>query len=223
MDQPASLKKGIVSDGDREGPAGTVMAAMAHDACSLTFDDGPDAAWTPQVLDCLAHEGVRSTFFVIAGRASSHPALIDRMLAEGHEPELHCIRHVRHSEVDEQALRADTEEGLRTLRALGVNPRRWRAPYGVVTEATRRVAEAHQLELVGWSADTEDWRGDGAAEMHARVAHGIESGAIVLLHDGIGPGARRPHCRETVALIPRLLETIRRRGLRQVPLSELAA
>lgn len=196
---------------------------MAIDTCSLTFDDGPDPAWTPRVLDCLGHEQVRATFFVMAGRASSHTKLIERMLAEGHEAELHCVRHVRHSELDEQALRRDTEEGLRALRELGVNPQRWRAPYGVVTEASRRVADAHQLELVGWSADTEDWRGDCAAEMHARVAEQIEPGAIVLLHDGIGPGARRLDCRATLELIPRLLETIRRRDLRQVPLSELAA
>jgi peptidoglycan-N-acetylglucosamine deacetylase len=194
----------------------------ATGTCCLTFDDGPDPVWTPLVLDCLAREGARSTFFVMAGRANSHPGLIERMRADGHEVELHCVRHVRHTELEVPALREDTELGLRTLRALGARVRRWRPPWGVVTDATRRVAGENGLEVVGWSADTEDWRGDSAAVMHARVEHDIGVASVVLLHDGVGPGARRSGCGETVELIPRLLGTLGSRGLRAVPLSENA-
>jgi peptidoglycan-N-acetylglucosamine deacetylase len=189
-------------------------------AYSLTFDDGPDPVWTPRVLDRLRHEGVRSTFFVMAERASANPALIDQMHSDGHEVEHHCVRHVRHSELEESALGEDTGTGVRALRELGAQVRRWRPPWGVVTEATCRVAGEHGLEVVRWSADTEDWRGDPAAHMHARVTTAIGAGSVVLLHDGIGPGARRTGCRETVELIPRLVETLSARGLRAVPLSE---
>jgi len=189
------------------------------ETCSLTFDDGPDPTWTTRLLDCLHREGVRCTFFVIAGRASSHPALIARMLTEGHEVAFHCVRHVRHSEISEPALRRDTEQGLRTLAGLGASPRRWRAPWGVITSATRSLAALRELELVGWSADTEDWRGDPAAQMHARVQERIAPGAVVLMHDGLGPGARRSGCHETLELVPRLLDTVRRRGLRATPLA----
>jgi peptidoglycan/xylan/chitin deacetylase (PgdA/CDA1 family) len=194
----------------------------ASGTCSLTFDDGPDPFWTPRVLDCLSSAGARSTFFVMAGRANSHAGLIERMRREGHEVELHCVRHVRHTELDEEDLRADTELGLSTLRTLGAAVRRWRPPWGVVTDATHRVAAENELEVVSWSADTEDWRGDPAATMHARVEPDIGAGSVVLLHDGVGPGARRSGCQETVELIPRLLETLRSRGLRAVPLSENA-
>jgi chitooligosaccharide deacetylase len=191
----------------------------AIDACSLTFDDGPDPAWTPRLLDCLAAEGARSTFFVIAGRARSNPELVARMLGDGHDVELHCVRHVCHTVLAEAEVRRDTEEGLRTLATLGAGVRRWRPPWGVVSQATARVAADHRLALVGWSADPEDWRGESAAVMHERVAGAIGPGAVVLLHDGIGPGALRTDCRETVALIPRLVETVRRLGLRPLPLS----
>lgn len=190
--------------------------------CSLTFDDGPDPVWTPRVLDRLRHAGVRSTFFVIAERASAHRALVDQMLSEGHDVELHCVRHLRHSELAEPALREDTEEGLHTLRGLGAKVRRWRPPWGVVTEATRRTAREHELELVRWDVDTEDWRGDPAGHMHARVAGRVGAGSVVLMHDGIGPGARRTGCRETAELIPRLLESLAARGLGPVPMSENA-
>ena len=64
------------------------MAALA-----LTFDDGPDPVWTPRVLDALAACGARATFFPIAPRAERHPALIARMLADGHAVGLHCDEH----------------------------------------------------------------------------------------------------------------------------------
>ena len=194
----------------------------ATNACSLTFDDGPDPIWTPRVLDCLRREGARATFFVMAGAASTHAGLIERMHSEGHEVELHCVRHVRHTELEDRALREDTERGLSTLRGVGAAVHRWRPPWGAVTDVTRRVAGDHDLEIVCWSADTEDWRGDPAAVMHARVAESIGAGAVVLLHDGVGPGARRTGCCETVALIPRLVEALGARGLRAVPLSENA-
>jgi peptidoglycan-N-acetylglucosamine deacetylase len=194
----------------------------ASKTCSLTFDDGPDPVWTPRVLDRLSREGARATFFVIADRASKHSVLIDRMRSEGHEVEFHCVRHVRHSELEESALREDAETGLRALRGLGAHVRRWRPPWGVVTEATRRIAGEQRLEVVRWSVDTEDWRGDPAGHMHARVAGTIGAGSVVLLHDGIGPGARRTGCRQSVELIGRLVETLAERGLRPVPLSENA-
>jgi peptidoglycan-N-acetylglucosamine deacetylase len=190
------------------------------DSCCLTFDDGPDPVWTPRVLDRLGREGVRATFFVMADRARAHPSLIGRMHGEGHDVEFHCLRHVRHSELDEPVLREDTEHGLGVLRALGASVRRWRPPWGVVTAATRRIAGVHALGIVRWSVDTQDWRGDPAVHMHERVAAGIRSGSVVLMHDGIGPGARRTGCRDTVELIPRLAETIERRGLRSLPMSE---
>jgi UV DNA damage repair endonuclease len=58
--------------------------------------------------------------------------------------------------------------------------------------------------------------------MHARVLDGIRTDAVVLMHDGLGPGARRSGCEQTVQLIPRLTETMRARRLLPLPLSELS-
>ncbi|HEY5318839.1 MAG TPA: polysaccharide deacetylase family protein, partial [Solirubrobacteraceae bacterium] len=66
-----------------------------RNTCSLTFDDGPDPVWTPRILDSLGRAGARSTFFVMAEQARAHADLIERMQEEGHEVELHCVRHVR--------------------------------------------------------------------------------------------------------------------------------
>jgi peptidoglycan/xylan/chitin deacetylase (PgdA/CDA1 family) len=67
------------------------------------------------------------------------------------------------------------------------------------------VAKDLGLELVSWSLDTHDWRGDSASEMFTRTSVDLRPGAVILMHDGLGPGARRSGCGETVALIEQLV------------------
>jgi peptidoglycan/xylan/chitin deacetylase (PgdA/CDA1 family) len=179
----------------------------------LTFDDGPDPVWTPRVLDVLAAAGKRATFFPIAPRAAAHPDLVARMQAEGHQIGLHCDEHVRHSARSEAWLRADTECALERLAGLGVAPTRWRPPWGDTSPFTLEVAEAHGLTLTGWTVDTHDWRGDSAETMFATTRERLTGEAVVLAHDGIGPGARRVDARETVAYTTRVIDFAREAGL----------
>ena len=185
---------------------------------ALTFDDGPDPVWTPRVLDTLAEAGARATFFVVAPLAGRHPGLLRRMVEEGHEVAFHCDRHARHDRMAAAEIEADAREGLRTLRALGHKVQDWRAPWGVVTGDTVQVAEELGLRLVGWTADSEDWRGGSVDEMLGRLAQGMEAGAVALMHDAVGPGALRDGCDQTVDLVAPLVSMARSRGLVPVPL-----
>jgi peptidoglycan-N-acetylglucosamine deacetylase len=187
---------------------------------ALTFDDGPDPRWTPLVLDALAEADASATFFVIAPRARSYPSLISRMRDEGHEVAFHCTEHIRHDARTRREIEDDTRTGLLSLEYLGHTPQHWRTPWGVVVPATEDVARRHRLRLVGWTADTQDWRGGAPQEMLARVEAGIMPGAIVIMHDGIGPGATRESCAGTVALVGPLVSLARSRGLEPVPLGE---
>jgi peptidoglycan-N-acetylglucosamine deacetylase len=186
------------------------MAALA-----LTFDDGPDPRWTPAVLDALASAGARATFFVLAGPARRHPELLRRAVDEGHTVAPHADRHVRHTEMDARTGSLDLERTLDALASAGLPaPRHWRTPWGVEADWTGPLAAAHGLRLVGWDADTHDWRGDDAGSMLAAVAPQLDrTGAIVLAHDGLGPGARRSGCAETVALVAPLVAAARAQGL----------
>jgi peptidoglycan/xylan/chitin deacetylase (PgdA/CDA1 family) len=172
------------------------MASLA-----ITFDDGPDQQWTPVLLDRLDGHAARATFFVIAPRAASHPELVAQIVERGHTVGLHCDLHVRHSQRDRAWLEADTERALGRLESLGIAPRLWRTPWGDTAPWTDAIARRHGLRLVGWSVDTHDWRGDAAPEMFARTRAQIEPGAVVLAHDGIGPGALRDGAAETVAYL----------------------
>lgn len=186
---------------------------------ALTFDDGPDPVWTPRILDALAIAGARATFFVVAPMAKCHPGLLRRAVAEGHEVALHCNRHARHDRMAAAEISADAEEGVRTLRELGHKVHDWRAPWGVVTGDTVMVAEELGLRLVGWTADSEDWRGGTVDEMLGRLAPGMEAGAVVLMHDAVGPGALRDGCGPSVGLISPLVAMAETRDLTSVPLS----
>jgi peptidoglycan/xylan/chitin deacetylase (PgdA/CDA1 family) len=180
---------------------------------ALTFDDGPDPHWTARLLDRLAGHGAAVTFFPIAARAAEAPDLVARMLDEGHAVGLHCLEHVRHSERDELWLRRDTDRALGRLASVGVAPTLWRTPWGDRAPWTEAVAADHDLEIVGWTVDTHDWRGDRAVDMLSATRAALIPGAIVLAHDGIGPGARRDDLAQTLDYVDRVAELAAARGL----------
>lgn len=178
-------------------------------AVALTFDDGPDPRGTPAVLEALATAGARATFFVLGERAEREPELLARTLAEGHVVELHGYAHLRHTEHPLEAVEADLRRAMATLGHL--RPTRWRLPWGALAPYSRALAADYRLKLVGWTADSHDWRGDAAEAMLDAMT--LEPGAIVLMHDGIGPGARRGDCAQTARLVGPLVARIRAHGL----------
>lgn len=186
---------------------------------ALTFDDGPDPVWTPRLLTLLARVRARATFFPIAPRAQAQPELMAQILAGGHAVGLHCDAHRRHSERDLRWVRRDTETALARLRALGIRPALWRTPWGEEAPWSQRVAREQSLRIVGWSVDSHDWRGDSAQEMYAATRGGLKAGAIVLAHDGIGPGARRTGAAQTLEYVELLAEHAGREGMTLASLS----
>jgi peptidoglycan-N-acetylglucosamine deacetylase len=188
---------------------------------ALTYDDGPDRVWTPRVLEALGRFGARATFFVQARRAVQHRELVEAMVADGHEVGFHCLDHVRHSQRSWRGVAADVGIGMEILDGLGVHPRAWRAPWGIETDATRRLAADRDLRLWGWNVDTHDWRGDEPERMLGALdaQGGLLAGDVILMHDALGPGARRSDCAATVALTELLLAQAGRLELDAVTLS----
>lgn len=170
--------------------------ASAPATVSLTFDDGPDPRWTPAVLDALQSAGARATFFVLTTQVLAHPGWLQRIRAAGHGIGLHAHEHRRHTTITPEEIREDTDTALEILAGHDIAPSIWRLPWGVAAPATAPIARERGLELVGWTADTEDWRGDPAATLLGRVEPELCPGAVVLAHDGLGPGATRTGCRD---------------------------
>ncbi len=180
---------------------------------ALTFDDGPNDYWTPYVLGVLAQAGVSATFFMIGDCLRTARPAAQAVIDAGGELQLHCDRHVRHSELSEAEIEADTLRALDAFAELGVRPTLWRTPWGVCTPATERVAARHGLSLVHWTIDTHDWRGDSVATMLAVARARFEHGGIVLMHDGIGPGSQRIGAQNTAELLLPLIAAARAEGL----------
>jgi peptidoglycan-N-acetylglucosamine deacetylase len=169
------------------------------------------------VLEQLERCCAQATFFVLGERVEAAPAVVRAAIDAGHEVQLHGHRHLRHSQLTEEEIELDTRTALDALIQVGVRPTRWRTPWGIVTLASERVAARHDLELVHWTIDTHDWRGDPALAMLARARRQMAQGAIVLMHDGLGPGALRSGCENTVQLLAPLIATARQGGLALAP------
>ncbi|MFJ4415007.1 polysaccharide deacetylase family protein [Streptomyces sp. NPDC088925] len=179
----------------------------AGHALALTFDDGPDPRWTPEVLAVLAAHDVRATFFVCGRQAAKHPALLRRITEAGHLVGNHTWDHRRltglgRAAVEEQIAR--TSETVR--RATGRAPAWFRAPYGEWDRTVYTLGARHGMEPLAWSVDTEDWSRPGAAAITRRVLAGARPGAVVLCHDGGGDRA------QTVTALRRFLPRLRADG-----------
>jgi peptidoglycan-N-acetylglucosamine deacetylase len=168
------------------------------------------------VLDALARADAKATFFVLGACVERSPELLERVLTAGHAVELHGHAHLRHTRHTFDVVERDLLSALRVLRERGVEPAKWRLPWGDLADYSLALAAEHGLTLAGWTADSHDWRGDAAEAMFAALE--LAPGGVVLMHDGVGSGARRPDCRETARLIGPLVDAIRARGSEPGPL-----
>ena len=152
------------------------------DHVALTFDDGPDPAGTPAVLDALDAIGARATFFMVGEQAEAHPDLAREVSRRGHGVGLHGLRHVRPHELDDPE--GDLQRALGVLeQATGVVPTTFRPPYGHFTEPLYEAVAALGLEPVLWSAWGLDWEPIPAPRIAELVLTDLQPGAIVVLHD----------------------------------------
>lgn len=185
---------------------------------ALTFDDGPDPRWTPQVLDTLRDAGARATFFVIGERVAAAPELAARIAAEGHQLAHHSHDHAWSLMFRRQRLLDDFDRASDRIAVARAHPRFYRPPVGVVVPEVMDVVEARSVRLVGWSVRPYDTREREPSALRAHVASKVRDGAIVLLHDGALRPARRP---VLVDALPGILEDLRGRGLKPVTLEDL--
>lgn len=183
-------------------------------AVALTFDDGPGRL-TARVLDVLAAAGARATFNVLGERIEGREATLRRVLDEGHELGNHAFRHESLAGRPLAAVRQLRATNAAVVRATGVRPRLFRAPYGWVSPGTVRAARLAGLTTVGWDVDPHDYEAPPATEIRARVEGAARAGSIVLLHDD------RRALEGTAVALEGILETLARRGLRCVTAGEL--
>ncbi|HWQ40251.1 MAG TPA: polysaccharide deacetylase family protein [Burkholderiales bacterium] len=185
----------------------------------LTFDDGPDPAWTPRILDALGEAGLVAAFFTIGKLARVAGAVVRRAASEGHLIGNHSWSHRHPWTMSPEAARREVRDGATALADVaGQAPAFYRPPHGRLRRCMVEEARAGGQRVVLWSRSAVDWGPLGyAAGIQWRLAR-VAAGDIVLMHDG-GRGINRPD--QLMRALPEFLSRLRRQHLTSASLSEL--
>ncbi|MCB7137042.1 polysaccharide deacetylase family protein [Cellulosimicrobium marinum] len=248
MNRDRVVRRRVLGDADVPRPVGardrlleTVAGALlrpvlpafrgapATDRVALTYDDGPHPEHTPRVLDVLAAHGVRATFFVLAGPARRNPALLARMVAEGHEVALHGADHRRLTHLPTRAAVSSVLDARRAVEDVAQVPvRLFRPPYGASTLRVNALLRARGLDVVLWTAEARDWVHGTEADLAAHALSTLRPGAFLLLHDDradpelADDPAELPRF-DRADLLRRILAGTTEAGLRPGPVGDLLA
>jgi peptidoglycan/xylan/chitin deacetylase (PgdA/CDA1 family) len=162
-------------------PEQTAQSRAEQPVVALTFDDGPHAVCTPQLLDGLKERGIHATFFLMGENIAGKEDLVRRMQQEGHLIGNHSYRHVQLTKAGEEAVCQSIEKTQQIIAGItGEIPLYLRPPYGDWNEQLECRLE---LTPVFWTVDSLDWKLRNTQAIVKRVAGTVKNGDIILLHD----------------------------------------
>jgi peptidoglycan-N-acetylglucosamine deacetylase len=182
----------------------------------LTFDDGPSATYTPQVLDILKEKGAKAVFFMVGIQVENNPEIAKRIVDEGHDVGNHTYGHITVPNSPPPRLAAQImRTNLVILQHTGVYPHYVRPPRGLYDMRMRRIAGLLGQDLVLWSISSQDWHPRAnAAGIVKRVVERATAGDIILFHDsGSVFGKEGASRKATVDALGPLIDGLRDKGL----------
>jgi peptidoglycan-N-acetylglucosamine deacetylase len=197
----------------------TMTAPRRPGELALTFDDGPNPACTPRLLDILASQDVRATFFLLGRFAEAEPGLVRRILAAGHLIGNHSWSHPNLAIIAAHRVEEELTRTRETLQQIAGAPIRYfRPPYGARRPHVLRTARQLGMVPVLWNAMTNDWSepsADATADRLIRFIDRLQNqgrAANIVMHDGnhrqLGAD-RNPSVAAAGQLIARYKETHR--------------
>ena len=206
---PAAARKSPASSLTKAHLLRSVRDVRASGVVALTFDDGPDPQWTPQVLAILRSEHVPATFFVVGQSAEKHQSLVRDEVRDGNVVGNHTYSHKDLSHVGTFGSKAEILGGSAVIEGItGRVPYLFRSPYGAGDRSGVRVGGDQLANDLGehsvtWNVDPLDWSKPIAKTIADRVAGQIQERSIVLLHDGGGDRSR------TIAALPTIIHRLK--------------
>jgi cellulose synthase/poly-beta-1,6-N-acetylglucosamine synthase-like glycosyltransferase/peptidoglycan/xylan/chitin deacetylase (PgdA/CDA1 family) len=191
---------------------------------ALTFDDGPDARWTPKIAALLRREHVPGTFFVIGSEAARHPDVVRRLVRDGNELGNHTFTHTSLS--DGPLWQRRQQLSLTEAVLVGITgqyTRLVRPPYSATTDAVDARQERELAKVAGrryfivlTDLDSEDWMRRGVDSIVSHATPRGTRGGIIMFHDGGGDRT------QTVGALAKLIPSLKARGFRFVTVSQMA-
>lgn len=183
---------------------------------ALTFDDGPNPYYTPQILALLEQYHVQATFFCIGRLAAAYPTLVRQAYQAGNSIGNHSWSHPNLALLSPAYLQFQLVQTSDALQAaIGVRPTYFRPPYGKMSVEVLTQVYHLGLTTILWNDEARDWQRPGVNVIIQRIFRLARNGAIILLHDGGGDRS------QTVAALPSIIEGLRQRGFQLVTIQQL--
>lgn len=177
---------------------------------AISFDDGPGATTTPQLLQILKEKNVHATFFVLGENTAQHPEIVKQTAEAGHEIGNHTYDHQDLAVLSAQSITEEvtkTDTGIK--KATGKTPTFVRPPYGSITSVGASVI---RRPIIEWSVDSEDWKTRNPDLILQKIQATVYDGAIILFHD-IYP--------ETIRAVPQVIDYLQEQGYRITTVGDL--
>lgn len=180
---------------------------------SISFDCAWGVDYTDQILDVLARENVRATFFMVEFWTEKYPEYVKKIVQGGNEIGTHSATHSYMSKQSEGEIRAELTSSAAAIEEItGQKVELFRAPYGDYDDLLIQTAESMGLYTIQWDVDSLDWKDLSAGDIAMRIINSVKSGSIILCHNnGL----------HTAEALPIVLDTLKNSGYEFVPVSEL--
>ena len=160
---------------------GIPAAKGAKKRVALTFDDGPDAKVTPQILATLKKYDAKATFFMVGKNVSKNATIVKQVYEAGHEIGSHTLSHKKLTSLSIAGVKQEVNGSSNAIyAAIGQYPTVFRPPYGATNEQVRSVIT---IPSILWSIDTLDWKHHNPDKILASVKASVKDGSIILMHD----------------------------------------
>ncbi|MET8898917.1 bifunctional polysaccharide deacetylase/glycosyltransferase family 2 protein [Streptomyces sp. NPDC004538] len=180
----------------------------------LTFDDGPDPTWTPQVLEILDEYDVPGTFFLVGSMVARHPGIVRDLVEQGNEVGVHTFTHIDLSYQSQARVTREIEQTQLALAgAAGITTTLFRAPYSSQTDAIDDYSWPvyENLGEDGYTSvfidtDSDDWKRPGVSNIVKWATPEDGEGASVLFHDAGGERS------QTIEALPKYIEKMKAKG-----------
>jgi peptidoglycan/xylan/chitin deacetylase (PgdA/CDA1 family) len=183
---------------------------------ALTFDDGPDASSTLEVVNILNKYQVPGTFFLLGQQMDRYPDTVKAILDGGHIIANHSWSHIRPTDISSEEVMEEVNKAEQRITHYNINSKLYRPPYGLVNRSQMPALIEAGYRVISWSIDSMDWYFENPDQIVTCVVENVHPGAIVLMHSSGGSDNRKA----TIQALPVIIETLLDEGYRFVSLGD---
>lgn len=186
----------------------TVRTHPLPGTVALTFDDGPNPIYTPQILAILKKYHIKATFFMVGVNAKKYPDMVKLVEADGHAVNSHSLTHPMLTKLSDSELHKEVATPqVIIFNIIGKKPICLRYPFGASNEHVRTVIRGEGMTPVPMGFNSFDYERPGTQKIVSWIEKNIHSGQVFLFHDGYDKRE------QTVEALPQIIEAIQKKGL----------